>query len=166
MIKAIEYYINVIHFCLYKAHYKFHLTANKVNPFRLLTKSSFIKNRLQKKGIIDIQKGIDKSFSDKYLGISVMFSGGILIALLLFFFISILNMIIKIFNQDGVTKIHFLFSVLVTLLVFYFLIYRQDKYLIYFEEFELLSKIKKQLYCFFSFGVILSIFFILILSFK
>lgn len=165
MIKNIEYYINVIHFCLYKAHFKLHTILTRINPINLIHKVPFQKRKYEELGI-DISKEIDKSFSDKNFGISLMFSGGILIALFFFFFISILNIITKLFNQDGVTKMHFLLSVIIALFFFNFLVYRQDKYLIYFEEFELLSKIKKQLYCFFSFSVILLVFFILILSFR
>lgn len=165
MIKTIEYYINVIHFCLYKAHFKVHTILNRLNPINLIHKIPFQRKKYEELGI-DISKEINTAFSDKYFGISVMFSGGILIALFFFFFISIFNVMTKLYNQDGITKMHFFLSVLVALLFFYFLIFRQDKYLIYFEEFEKLPKIKKHLYCLFSFGFILLIFFILILSFR
>jgi hypothetical protein len=71
-----ENYLNILHFCFYKAHYKSHLFANKINPFRLLAETSFIKKRLEKKGVMNIQNEIDKAFGDKNFGLSLTVAGG------------------------------------------------------------------------------------------
>ena len=59
-----ENYLNILRFCFYRARYKSHLFANKINPFRLISEMLFKKKRLEKKGITNIQEEIDKAFGD------------------------------------------------------------------------------------------------------
>jgi len=85
--KAVETYLNIMHFCFYKGHYKLHLLANKINPFLLIHKLPFQKRRYEEMGI-DIYKEIDRSFGDKRFGISITAAGGILWGFLGIFFFS------------------------------------------------------------------------------
>jgi hypothetical protein len=73
-INKLEFYLNAFHFCFYRAHYKLHLLANKINPGWLLLKIPSIKKRHKKLGI-DIHKEIDKAFGDKnFLPLQVFFT--------------------------------------------------------------------------------------------
>ena len=64
-----ENYLNIIHFCFYKAHYKLHLFAKKINPFNLIHKFPFQKRRYRELGI-NIEKKIDIAFGDNIFGLS------------------------------------------------------------------------------------------------
>lgn len=83
----IESYLNIVHYCLYKAEYRLHLLSNKVNPFWLLAKIPFIKKRHEKMGV-DIHQEINKAWGDKSFGLSTVAAGGFLWGGLgLFFFL-------------------------------------------------------------------------------
>ena len=51
-------YLNILHYCFYKAHYRLHLLANKVNPFHLIHCLPFLKRRYEKQGV-NIYAAID-----------------------------------------------------------------------------------------------------------
>jgi len=71
--KRIENYLNILHFCFYRLHYKLHLFANKINPFNLIHKLPFQKRRYEELGI-DIHKEIDKALRDSvYVGGAMLF---------------------------------------------------------------------------------------------
>lgn len=141
--KTIENYLNIIHFCFYKAHYKLHLFANKVNPFRALAETSFIKKRLEEKGVMNLQKEIDKAFGDKTFGLSTTVAGGILFGFLGIFFFSLLIL----FNLIGYAAIpHIIGCCVISGAICYFFVFRDDKYLKYFDEYEKLPKVKRWKY--------------------
>ncbi len=130
-----------MHFCFYRAHYKIHLLANKINPFRLIHKLPFQKKRYKELGI-DINKSIDRSFRDKKFGLSVVVAGGMLWGFLGIFFFSLLilfNLIIY------ATMSHIIICGVLSGIVCYFFVFKNDKYLKYFDEFEKCSKVKIRL---------------------
>jgi len=75
-----EDYLNILHYVIYKAHYKLHIFFNKLNPFMLLHKLPFVKRRCEKLGI-DLKQELNKAFSNKQNGLSVMFSGGLVVGI-------------------------------------------------------------------------------------
>lgn len=151
--KAMENYLNILHFCFYKAHYKSHLFANKINPFRLLSKMSFIKKRLEKKGITNIQKEIDKAFGDKNFGLSVTVAGGLLWGGIGIFIFSLLI----IFNVP--ISIPYIISCgVLSGVISYFYVFRNEKYIVYFNRFEKWSKAEKAKYNWLTLASVLAAF--------
>lgn len=151
-----ENYLNIIHFCFYKAHYKMHLLANKVNPFRLIHKLPFQKKRYEKLGI-DINKEIDRSFENKNWGLSIMVAGGLLWGVLGVFFFSMLIL----FNWIVyATMLHIIICSVLSGICCYFFVFKNDKYLKYFDNYEKRSEAEKGKYCWLTLGSIVALFLI------
>lgn len=151
--KAMENYLNIIHFCFYKAHYKMHLLANKINPFNLMHKLPFQKRRYEKLGI-DINKEINRSFGDKKFGLSTMVAGGMLWGVLNIFFFTLLllfNLIVY-----G-TMLHVIIVSVLSGIVCYFFVFRNDKYVEYFDKYEKWSKAEEWKYSWLTFASIIVI---------
>jgi len=163
----IENYLNVLHFCFYKAHYKLHLFANKINPFRLIPKIPIIKRSLEEKGIKNIQNEIDKAFGNKEYGLSMTLAGGALIGILFFFFVASLNILLKLLIENiTLSAVHFIFCGILSAALSYFFVFKKDKYLSYFEQFEGWRKADKSKYGWLSFAFVLLVFCLFILSLK
>jgi hypothetical protein len=165
--KKLENHLNVLHFCFYSAHYKLHLLANKINPFRLIPKIPIIKRRLEEKGINNIQNEIDKAFGNKEYGLSMTVAGGALIGILFFFFLAVLNMLLKLLlGNITLSAVHFILCVVLSVALSYFFVFKKDKYLKYFEQFEGWGKVDKSKYGWFTFAFVLLVFCLFILSIK
>jgi hypothetical protein len=164
--KRIENHLNVLHFCFYRLHYKLHLFANKINPFHLIHKLPFQKRKYEELGI-DIHNEIDKAFGNKEYGLSMTVAGGALIGILFFFFLAVLNMLLKLLSGDiTLSAVHFILCVVLSVALSYFFVFRKDKYLKYFEQFEGWGKIDKSKYGWFTFTFVLLVFCLFILSLK
>lgn len=148
-----ENYLNILHFCFYKAHYKSHLYANKINPFRVLVETSFIKKRLEKKGIMNIENEINKAFGNKNFGLSTTVAGGILWGAIAIFFFSLLI----VFNVR-ISMPYIIACGVLSGIISYFFVFRNDKYLEYFDRYEKWSKAEKRKYSWLTFGSLLAIF--------
>lgn len=152
-----ERLLNIIHYCFYLIDIKLHFLSNYINPFRLLYKIPFIKKRDERLGI-SRDEVLNNTFTNKEFGISIFVSGGVLIALIFLLLFSISNIIIKLLEIDYTfNKSVFIALGIFSFLVCYIFVFRKDKYLVYFEEFEKCSKkeIRK--------NVLLSILFVLIM---
>jgi hypothetical protein len=159
--KAMENYLNILHFCFYKAHYKSHLFANKINPFRLLSEMSFIKTRLEKKGITNIQNEINKAFGDKNFGLSTTVAGGMLLGWVGIFIFSLLI----VFNLP-ISMPYIVACVVLSGIISYFFVFRNDKYIKYFDKYEKWSKVEKWKYSWLTFASIIAIFLLFYLGLK
>ncbi len=157
-----EIYLNIIHFCFYKAHYKMHLLTNKINPFRLIHKLPFQKKRYEKLGI-DINKEIDRSFGDKKLGLSTMVAGGMLWGVLNIFFFTLLLL----FNLIVYGKmLHVIVVSALSGIVCYFFVFRNDKYIEYFDKYEKWSKAEEWKYSWLTFASIVAFFLLFYIGLK
>jgi hypothetical protein len=150
-----ENYLNILHFCFYKAHYKSHLFANKINPFRILAEIPFIQKRLKKKGISNIEKEINKAFGDKNFGLSTTVAGGFLWGGITIFFLSLL-MVFNIFLYA--TMPYITACAILSGAICYFSVFKNDKYIQYFDKFEKWTKAEKQKYSWLTFVSIIAIF--------
>jgi len=144
-----ESYFNVIHFCFYRALYSMHLLTEKVNPINLVHKLPFQKRRYKELGI-DIHQEINKAWGDKRFGLSVVWAGGFLWGGLALFFFSVLmmfkvNISIPLIIGCGVGSG----------LICYVFIFKQDKYIKYFDRYEKWSKQEKCKYSWLTVGSIL-----------
>ena len=167
-INKLELYLNAFHFCFYRAHYKLHLLANKINPGWLLLKIPSIKKRHKKLGI-DIHKEIDKAFGDKNFGMSMMVAGGVLIALFFFLFLSAINILLRLFvgHKIYLQYPHFAIALIISLALTYFFVFKNDCYLQYFDKFEKWNHGEKLKYRWLAFGfiILVIIFFFLMLEY-
>ncbi|PWI28879.1 hypothetical protein DI383_14445 [Flavobacteriaceae bacterium LYZ1037] len=132
--------LNIFHYSIYLMHYKLHLLANKINPFRLLHKLPFQKRKYQQLGI-DIDEEVNKAFRNKEYGLSIRVSGGLTIGVIFILFFSLSNIIIKILNINVVLNVYFFaFIFLISLAICYYLVFKENKYLEYFKEYGIWTK--------------------------
>jgi hypothetical protein len=164
--KKIENYLNVLHYCFYRVHYKLHLFANKINPFNLIHKLPFQKRKYEELGI-DIHKEIDKAFGNKEYGLSMTVAGGALIGILFFFFLAALNVLLKLLvGNISRSAVHFILCGALSVGLSYLFVFMKDKYLKYFEYFEGREKAVKRKYSWLTFIFVLSVFGLFIVSIK
>lgn len=125
--------------------------TNKINPFWLLAELPFLKRRYNKLGI-DIHKEVNKAFSDKNIGLSIIIAGGVLLAVLFFLFFAITNVLMSIISDNVVlTTGYFIAFGVLSAIVCYLFVFKKDKYLIYFKEFESWTKNESRKYGWMSF---------------
>ncbi len=164
--KRIENYLNILHFCFYKLHYKLHLFANKINPFHLIHKLSFQKRKYEELGI-DIHNEIDKAFVNKEYGLSMTVAGGALIGILFFLFFAALNVLLKLLAENITqSAAPFIFCGVLSIVLSYFFVFKKDKYLKYFEMYEECGKAERSKSGWFTFAFVLLVFCLFILSIK
>ncbi|ODS89925.1 MAG: hypothetical protein ABS44_02900 [Chryseobacterium sp. SCN 40-13] len=159
--KTIENYLNILHFCFYKLDYKLHLLSNKINPFRLLLKITIIKEKLEKKGITDFQKDYNKAFEDRKYGLSMVFAGGFLWGTIAIFFFSLLI----IFNVS-ISKLYIVACGVLSGIISYIFVFKNDKYIEYFDRYEKWSKTEKRKYNWLTIASIVGVFFLFYLGLK
>ena len=145
----IERILNILHYCMYILRNKFHLEFNKINPGYLLLKASFVKRKYQERGINpeDVRKSIDKTFDDKRFGYSVIVSGGALwsvLSICLFSFFSLFNAMIY---KSYLPSFYYWIFMGISFLICYFSVFRHDKYLRYFKEYEKWNRRDRYRYC-------------------
>jgi hypothetical protein len=158
-----ENYLNILHFCFYKAHYRSHFLANKINPFRLLAETTFIKKRLEKKGIMNIENEINKAFEDKNFGLSMTVAGGILWGGIAIFFLSLL-MVFNVFVFA--TMPYIIACAVLSGVICYFFVFKNDKYIEYFDKYEKWSTVEKRKYSWLTFASIVAVFLLFYLGLK
>jgi hypothetical protein len=162
--KKIELGLNILHYCIYRAHYNLHLLANKINPLNLIHELPFQKRRYEKLGI-DIHKEIDKAFSDKSNGLSIMVAGGALFGLIFFLLFAITKILMNaIDNVTVLSARYFITFGVLSLIICYLFVFKEDKYLVYFKDFESWTKGESQKYSRISFIVVVFLMFLLSLS--
>jgi len=129
----VEAYLNILHFCFYKAHYRLRLWFDKVNPAHLLYRLPFLKRRYEKLGV-NIYDEMDKVFavgnnrSVTAAGVALW----VLVGLVLF-------ALLLVVNRD-VDSNYIYVCGFVGFVITYFLVFRNNKYLVYFERYEKWSK--------------------------
>lgn len=144
MNKKIEYYLNVLHFYLYKFFYKIHVFLDKFNPIKLIPKIPILKKRYEKLGV-DIYKEIENVLINKEFGLIIIFADGFMIAILAFFFMSLFKIFTCIITQHSqLPSSYFIICLTLSLLLNYLFLIKNDKYLIYFNEFEKWDVLKKR----------------------
>lgn len=164
--KKIENYLNILHFCFYRFDYRLHLWSNKINPFHLIHKLPFQQRRYKELGVDPI-KEINKVFGDKSYGLSMIVAGGALIGILFFFFLAVLNVLLKLLIGNIILSVvHFILCAVSSVVLSYFFVFKNDKYLKYFEIFEGWEQADKSKYGWLTFAFILAVFCLFILSLK
>jgi len=150
-----ENYLNILHYCIYKAHYKSHIFFSKLNPFRLIHKLPFQKRRYEELGI-DIDQEVNKAFGNKEGGLSIMVSGGVIIGIVFFILLSLVILLKRLLSIDLTLEIsHFVFIAILSIIPCYLWVFKKDKYLAYFKKYEKWSRTERLKYCWISSAFIL-----------
>jgi hypothetical protein len=156
---------NVVHYFVYKAGYKLHLLFNKINPVLYCYRLTGAKRHFDKKGINPIIE-INKAWERPDIGLSIMWAGGFMYVLFFLICFGIINLISGILQLEFDLKFyHFIILIIISLLVNYFLLFKKNKYRMYFKEFDKMQKAQKKKWAWISLTVILGILFFAIGSF-
>ena len=162
--KFLKSKINILYFCLYLIERKMHFAFNKVNVFLLLYKIPFIKKRMKKRyGIENPLEYYNDFFLNKEHGFSQnsVFGAffGIILGMLLTFCI-IANNLFQL--NVGFEPYYIIILGIIAYIISHFLVFKNEIYLDYFEEFESWSPNKKRMNIFLSFIFIIIVFLSLI----
>ena len=158
--------LNILHFSLYLIENKLHSLFNKINPALLLFKIPSVKRRMkEKEGIENPTEWYDEFWTDKKNGFGLWFIGGWLIGIVALTFIGLGIITIKILSPELVlNKYFFILSGVISYLICYFLVFKNDQYLKYFKEFENWTISEKRIKTLSSIGFILSVIVLFFLS--
>lgn len=152
-----EKFWNIVYYYAYRADYKFHLLFNKINPVFYFYKLPFAKRHFEKMGINPVTE-VNKAFRRPDIGLSSIFSGGLMYILVFLFCFGIVNLYSAITQIELNLKLyHFIALIIISFIVNHFLLFKHDKYLNYFKEFEKMEKTDKMRWACISLGVILII---------
>ena len=160
-----ERFWNLIYYFAYKGDYKLHLLFNKINPIVLLYKLNFSKRRFAKMGVDNPVKELNKSFKKEDTGISSFRAGGLMILLVALFCFGMGFIYIGVLRISRFNSNIFIIVLPITLLFNYFLLFKNNKNLEYFKEFEKMDRSDKKKWAWISLLVILSFFFFIVGSF-
>ncbi len=165
-------YVHYTTFNLYKHSYKI---ASYLDPFKLFYKIPAIKKFYAKGGINDMNKFTDEIINDKSSGINSILAGAQTGGLLVFLEYGLFNILQAILGKsliqyvwgpDNPYKCIFLIGLLIIpWIINNQLLWKNDKYLKYFEEFDKEPKQIRRKWAWISVGIILGILAFFILSF-
>ena len=156
----LEKLLNTLHYCFYLIDVKLHFLSHKINPFIHLDKIPLIKKRLKKQGYNSIAEVSNEVWTDKEVGFSIIKSGGVLGVSIYGILFSFMLIAEEIYDFDLPSKFTSLliFGIPIYLVLEIF-IWRKDKYLSYFEEFEKWPRKTKKRNVLLSFGYLVGVVF-------
>lgn len=160
-----ERFWNIVHYFAYRADYKLHLAFNKINPVFYFYRLPFAQRHFKKMGINPLEE-VNKAFKRPDIGISSIFAGGLMYGLVFLLCFGVVNLYSAVIQKElNLQLYHFIALIIMSLIVNHFLLFKRDKYLSYFKEFEKMEKTEKRKWAWISLGVILIILFFSIGSF-
>lgn len=164
-VKNIIWYWNLIHYYFFLSQNKAYLLFMYINPITYINKISRVKNFYAKGGIKDMNKFIyrNRIMGNRYGNGS---TGGLLVlsGYSIFNFIQAFSG--RFLLKDITSQILLILALLVPALLFnHFVLFKNDKYLTYFKEFEKMPKSDKQKYAWLSFTIVLLVLSICVGSF-
>ena len=149
--------LNIFHYSIYLMHCKLHLISNKINPFRLLHKPPFQKRKYQQLGI-DIDEEINNVFINKEFGLNTIISGGIIFGIGSILLMSLTKVFMSILKLNtSFNEYFFLAFGGISYALCYYLVFRNDKYLEYFKEYEKWTRKETKKYVWISLGFIIGV---------
>lgn len=172
--KRIEWFWNMVYYNLYRFDIRLSRLFNYINPFYWFNKIPAIKKHHAKHGVSDMNEFINQTFNDPKSGISSLRAGSFMGVLLVFVGIGLINVFETIIGRsvsDDVCKdsLHFIIYIVVllvpTILINNYFLFKKNKYLNYFKEFETMSDNRKRVYSWLTFFVVVLVFSFLIGSF-
>jgi hypothetical protein len=131
----------------------------------LIHKLPFQKRIYAKKGIDPVIE-MNKAFKNPELGLSSIVSGGIIYTLFFLLCFGLINLISGIVQIEfNLQLYHFILLMLLSIILNYFLVFKHDKYLSYFKEFEKMTPKEKTKWAWISFALSMGILFFAVASF-
>lgn len=135
-ISNLEKLFNIVHYCIYLIDRKLHFWSNYINPFRLLLKIPYLKKRDEKLGV-NRDEIFNEAWTNKESGIGIYISGGFLSCLVFFTIFSLVKYSATIADLEVEISKPLLISLgIISYLLCYILVFRNDKYLKYFDDFD------------------------------
>lgn len=152
-----EKLLNILHYSFYVIYVKLDFLFKKITRVDRIFEIPFLKRRYKKLNQ-DPLKVINELETNKHFGFSIINSGGLLIGsigIIIFSVILILKGIFEINlpERDGLILIQLIPSYLIC----YCFVFRKDKYLTYFDEFEKWPKLKKRKIVLISAGFVVGV---------
>lgn len=146
MIEKIEIWLNIVHYCIYKADYKLHMLSNKINPFVLIGKIPAVKRKFEEQGTTHLDVA-NKVWTDKRFGFGIMISGGALAIIIFFIFWAIFVVLnYFVFGSFKLSLLPFSVCMIVAYSLCHLLVFQKDKYIQYFRQFDKWSNESKRKY--------------------
>nr|WP_321227276.1 hypothetical protein [uncultured Psychroserpens sp.] len=151
--------LNILHYSLYLIEIKLHHLFNKINPGLLIYKIPRVKKWMKdKNGIENTKEWLDNFWLDKKNGHSLLNIGGWLTVIIFLLLISSAIFLGKLFYLKIIFNNYTWIcipSLGISWAICYFHVFKNDKYLIYFEEFEKWTILDKRKNVLLSIGFIL-----------
>ncbi len=165
--KKIEHFLNIIHYCIYRLDYRLHMLSNKLNPFLLLGKIPAVGRKFEEQGTTHLDV-VNKIWTDKRYGFSVMISGGGLVIIIFFTVFSFYLTISYILNNplNISWRGPFVFCMALAYIICHYTVFQKDKYIRYFRQFDKWSKQEKWQYGLSSFAFIVGSIILWVYSFR
>ena len=156
MFQIVEFYINVVHYCIFKFLYKLQMIMNKINPFMYLEKIPRIKRNFEKHGT-SLTEVVNKTWLDEERGFNIMYPTAVVTFILYLIISCIFLFIYDFFSLETffTWEIVAIISVIPAYLIYHFAIDKDQKYILYFRRFKKKTKNIKRGYAIFSFLIIL-----------
>ena len=173
--ETIFWYWNMVHYCIYLFFNNISNLMNYINPLYYFLKIPSVKRFYAKRNIDDMHGAIRNVVNNPSTGINSVQAfgllGGLLVLLLmgiyntcqLFFTVSISDWIFS----NTTNSLEFLcFTIAPALLINYFVVFKEDRYLEYFKEFEKIDAHQIKKYYVISLITVIFIFSFFLVSFK
>ena len=169
-----ERFLNIIHYKLFVWFKFIDKITSYINPFWWIVEIPFVKRFHKKKGIEDFRKLMDEEvFSHKVTGFNITYAGiviGSLLGLIIFSLFNLLQVLIQkplinFFWENPIIRILFVISLcIIPWKICDKLIFNDDKYLKYFQEFEKQSENWKRKWTWITLSIIIGVILIFALS--
>ena len=138
-------------------------------PFLLLLRNKYVKKAYQKRGVPDPEKTVRQALVGRDDSTIVWVTDGLMCILVMIVILIITNLLSAAFGVLLVLRLSkFVFvavTVISTVAINYFILWKNDKYKAYFKKFEKESIEKKKKWAWISLGIVVVIVLLLILSF-
>ncbi len=173
--KNIELFWNIVYYGIYRFDVYFRYLVGFLNPFKVIHKIKGVQKYYSAQGVNDMNKLRNRILGNRESGISSFRSGGIIGGLLVLIEYGLINLFQKITGSNLIEKIWqsntnfmiYLISLLLpVILINNYLLFKGNKYLKYFDEFDKCGTNTRQLYSWISFITVVIIVAFFFLSFN
>lgn len=150
MIGKIELWLNIVHYCLYKAEYRRYYWTNKLNPFMLLGKIPAVKRKFEEEGTSHSEV-VNKVWGDKRYGFGIMISGGAIVIFMTFLLWGLVSTLLGYLDIYFFVKpIYVFIYAMLSYSSCHFTVFKADKYIKYFKKFDKWTRKEKWKYALFT----------------
>lgn len=155
--KNVIWFWNIVHWVFYKFDFKISMLISKYDPLNIIFKIPLIKNKFEKEGL-NPNKVVEEAFKRPNGGISSMRAGGFVGGLTVLLIYGSLNYYLGFTKSTFNLEFYQLFFIIgLSLLLNYFVVFKEDKYLKYFKEYEKMQKKEKWKWALYSLATLVFI---------